>query len=162
MLCFLVGVPFLSGGDAVLAYAIAVLVLGPAVLPLRRFRVAIGIGLAAVLVYAVPFIRAERLTAGLGDPLRGAFARAHPNAPVARYLGVVSRDGDRLRALRVDEEGGYYLAFDRAADGTWHVRPGGYPPQTLAWYEGNSGRTDCPYPVPLLLLAHGVRSGCGF
>lgn len=159
----LLGVPFVDdGSDAVLWCAIGLLAFAPAVLPLHRFRAAIVAGLAALVLYAVPFVRAERLTATLGEALRVAFAREHPGAPGARYFGVIDQDGDRVRVLRVDEEGGYYVAFERAADGTWRVQPGAYPPQVLAWYEGSSGRTDCPYPVPLLLIARGIRSGCSF
>jgi hypothetical protein len=153
------GVPFLE--EAELPCAFALLAIGPWLLPLRRFRAGIAAGLALVVLYAIPFARAEYLTATLGDPLRAAFSRAHPDAPSPAFFGVLTRDGGRARALRVDEEGGYYVGFERTPDGAWRVRPGAYPPQRLAWYEGNSGSTDCPYPVPLLLIAHGVRFGCG-
>jgi hypothetical protein len=154
----LLGVPFLEGAE--LPCAVALLAIGPWLLPLRRFRAGIAAGLALVVLYAIPLARAEYLTATLGDALRTAFAREHPDAARPEFFGVVTRGGGRARVLRVDKEGAYYVAFERAADGTWRVRPGAYPPQRLAWYEGNSDHVDCPYPVPLLLMAHGVR-GCG-
>ena len=73
---------------------------------------------------------------------------------------MLSASAERARALRVDTYEAYYVDFVSADGSTWRVRDGSYPPQQLAWYKGNSGQSDCPYPVPLLVVLRGI-GGCG-
>ena len=74
---------------------------------------------------------------------------------------VLTASSERARALRVDALEAYYRVDFVSEDGrTWRVRDGSYPPQQLAWYQGNSGQSNCPYPVPLLVVLRGI-GGCG-
>jgi hypothetical protein len=146
-------------GGAALLVAAAVLALAPVTPPGHRPGVAgAAVLLVALTAYLEPVVRVHRLTRARGDALRAALDEV--GAPPERYFVVLTASAERARALRVDMYEAYYVNFVSADGRTWHVRDSSYPPQQLAWYEGNSGQSDCPYPVPLLVVLRGI-TGCG-
>jgi hypothetical protein len=146
-------------GGAALLVAAAVLVLAPVTPPGHRPGVAVAtVLLVAALAYLEPLVRVRQLTTAHGDALRDALDAV--GAPSERYFVVLTASKERARALRVDANEAYYVTFVSADGRTWRVRDGSYPPQLLAWYHGNSGQSDCPYPVPLLVVFRGI-GGCG-
>src|SRR5688572_4612017 len=150
--------PDARGGTALLVAAV-VLALAPVTPPGRRSVVAgIAVLLVAALAYLEPLVRVHQLTRAHGDALRDALDEV--GAPPERYFVVLAASAERARALRVDMYEAYYVSFVSADGRTWHVRDSSYPPQQLAWYEGNSGQSNCPYPVPLLVVVRGI-TGCG-
>ena len=167
----LLGVPYTrdSTREPALLAAIALLALGPIVLP-RLSQRGRHVGVAMlVLLSGTPVVRVEYLTWRYAEELRdvyereagaatddevlfSVFARGNASATVLRVEGRQIRSfagGTRLSTM------GYFLEYRRAG-GVWEVDTN---PQAVLWSDGGSAFVACPYPISALLLLRGVTSG---
>jgi hypothetical protein len=158
------GVPYVNNlQDQVgLFTALGLIVTGPVLLPwLWRRRVGVILAVAVIAAFVEPVVRVEYLTWRHGRDLRQDFARVEPDSSTERLFSVFSFSDTQAEVFRVANGEGYFVRFEKGADGRWWVNPMSYPPQVLLWYKGNSGQYNCPYPTSILLIAHRTGEWCG-
>ena len=158
-----VGVPYTRDSTRLPAVltALALLALGPAVLP--RLSRGARLALVAVLValFAAPVVRVESLTRRHGEELQAAYDAKRRREPTDQVLfSVLDYSPDEATVLRVEgpeSTMGYLLHF-RRAEGRWDVATMDPP---VLWSDAGSAFIACPYPTSALLLLHGVSAvGC--
>src|SRR5262245_20534800 len=89
--------------------ALALLAIGPVLLPRLGPRARAGTALVLMVAYVEPVVRAEFLTWRHGQTLREAVAREHSESGSDRLFSVLAWSPSHARAVRVEKDKTAYL-----------------------------------------------------